>query len=58
MHHTGFPFSNASYSLSKEAFDADRGMWVANRNQELYPAPYSYARERASLTFAPLELGD
>lgn len=32
-------------SLSKEAFDTERGLWLANDNNELYPNPHSYARE-------------
>jgi ubiquitin-protein ligase E3 C len=32
--------------LSKEAFDTDRGLWLATAQQELYPNPHSYAKER------------
>lgn len=36
-------------SLSKEVFDTDRGLWLATKEQELYPNPHSYAREQAQL---------
>lgn len=36
-------------SLSKEAFDTDRGLWLATKEQELYPNPHSYARESSQL---------
>lgn len=32
-------------SLCKEVFDTDRGLWLANKKNELYPAPHSYATE-------------
>jgi hypothetical protein len=32
--------------LSKEVFDANRGLWLATQQQELYPNPHSYATER------------
>ena len=32
-------------SLSKEAFDIDRGLWLETANHELYPAATSYARD-------------
>jgi ubiquitin-protein ligase E3 C len=31
--------------LTKEAFDTDRGLWLATARQELYPNPHSYAKE-------------
>lgn len=33
-------------SLCKEVFDTDRGLWLANMKNELYPNPHSYATER------------
>ena len=38
-------------SLSKEAFDTDRGLWRANTAQELYPAPHAYALESRNLAW-------
>ncbi|KIY44521.1 HECT-domain-containing protein [Fistulina hepatica ATCC 64428] len=35
--------------LCKEVFDTDRGLWLANTNNELYPNPHSYATESHSL---------
>lgn len=32
-------------SLSKEAFDTNRGLWLATNQNELYPNPHSYATE-------------
>ncbi|KAJ9100578.1 hypothetical protein QFC21_003622 [Naganishia friedmannii] len=32
-------------SLSKEAFDTDRGLWLSTSQNELYPNPHSYAKE-------------
>jgi ubiquitin-protein ligase E3 C len=36
-------------ALSKEAFDTERGLWLSNYNNELYPNPHSYARESDQL---------
>lgn len=36
-------------SLCKEVFDTDRGLWLANKEHELYPNPHSYATERTYL---------
>ena len=33
-------------SLCKEVFDTDRGLWLANVKNELYPNPHAYATER------------
>ena len=33
-------------SLSKEVFDTDRGLWLMNKKNELYPNPHGYATER------------
>jgi hypothetical protein len=32
--------------LSKEVFDSDRGLWLANKKNELYPNHGSYPTER------------
>jgi ubiquitin-protein ligase E3 C len=37
--------------LSKEAFDTDRGLWLATKDQEIYPNPHSYARESTQLSW-------
>ena len=34
-------------SLCKEVFDMDRGLWLANVKNELYPNPHAYATECA-----------
>lgn len=34
------------FRLTKEAFDTERGLWLATARQELYPNPHSYAKER------------
>ena len=39
--------------LCKEVFDTDRGLWLMNKNNELYPNPHAYATER---TFSLLDL--
>lgn len=36
-------------SLSKEAFDTDRGLWLSTSQNELYPNPHSYAKEGRSV---------
>jgi ubiquitin-protein ligase E3 C len=38
-------------SLCKEVFDTDRGLWLANKKNELYPNPHSYATEQHSLNW-------
>lgn len=45
------PSDRALDSLSKEAFDTDRGLWLATQEQELYPNPHSYAREATQLSW-------
>ena len=32
-------------SLCKEVFDTDRGLWLANVKNELYPISHAYATE-------------
>lgn len=47
----GGVFKEFLTSLSKEAFDNDRGLWLATPQQELYPNPHAYARESANLAW-------
>lgn len=35
----------------KEAFDTNRGLWLANDQQEIYPNPHSYAQEPEALAW-------
>lgn len=42
----GGVFKEFFTELCKEAFDTNRGLWLANKENELYPNPHSYARER------------
>ncbi|KAI9436155.1 hypothetical protein BJY52DRAFT_1386801 [Lactarius psammicola] len=37
--------------LTKEVFDSDRGLWLANKKNELYPSHGSYATEPHSLNW-------
>jgi hypothetical protein len=48
----GGVFKEFFTSLCKEVFDTDRGLWLANKKNELYPNPHSYATERK----CPLQL--
>lgn len=41
----GGVFKEFFTSLCKEVFDTDRGLWLANKKNELYPNPHSYATE-------------
>ena len=41
----GGVFKEFLTSLCREVFDTDRGLWLANKKNELYPAPHSYATE-------------
>lgn len=41
----GGVFKEFFTSLCKEVFDTDRGLWLATKNNELYPNPHSYAKE-------------
>ncbi|EIW51561.1 HECT-domain-containing protein [Trametes versicolor FP-101664 SS1] len=47
----GGVFKEFLTSLCKEVFDSDRGLWLANKKNELYPAPHSYATEAHSLAW-------
>lgn len=38
-------------SLNKEAFDTERGLWLTNYNNELYPNPHQYATEPHQLAW-------
>lgn len=44
----GGVFKEFLTSLCKEVFDTNRGLWLANTKNELYPAPHAYATERES----------
>lgn len=44
-------FKEFLHDLSKEAFDAERGLWLANANNELYPNTHSYATESHQLAW-------
>ncbi|KAK0440763.1 HECT-domain-containing protein [Armillaria borealis] len=47
----GGVFKEFFTSLCKEVFDTDRGLWLANNNNELYPNPHGYAKEGHSLSW-------
>ncbi|KZT00431.1 HECT-domain-containing protein [Laetiporus sulphureus 93-53] len=47
----GGVFKEFLTSLCKEVFDTDRGLWLANKANELYPNPHSYATESHSLSW-------
>lgn len=36
--------------LAKEVFDPARGLWLSTSQNELWPNPHSYAKEREYLT--------
>ena len=42
----GGVFKEFFTSLCREVFDTDRGLWLANKKNELYPNPHAYATER------------
>ena len=42
----GGVFKEFLTDLTKEVFDSDRGLWLANKKNELYPSHGSYATER------------
>ncbi|GMK53858.1 hypothetical protein CspeluHIS016_0104440 [Cutaneotrichosporon spelunceum] len=44
-------FKEFLHKLSKEAFDTERGLWLANLRNELYPNPHSYASEPHQLAW-------
>lgn len=37
--------------MSKEVFDTDRGLWLATKEQEIYPNPHTYAKESNQLSW-------
>ncbi|KAF9456890.1 hypothetical protein BDZ94DRAFT_1274548 [Collybia nuda] len=47
----GGVFKEFFTSLCKEVFDTDRGLWLANKKNELYPNPHAYATEGHSLNW-------
>ncbi|KAJ6561884.1 hypothetical protein B0H19DRAFT_1026705 [Mycena capillaripes] len=47
----GGVFKEFFTSLCKEVFDTDRGLWLANKKNELYPNPHSYAVESHNLNW-------
>ncbi|KAI9447283.1 hypothetical protein BJY52DRAFT_1428505 [Lactarius psammicola] len=47
----GGVFKELLTDLTKEEFDSDRGLWLANKKNELYPSHGSYATEPHSLNW-------
>ncbi|KAG6810699.1 hypothetical protein H0H92_010698 [Tricholoma furcatifolium] len=47
----GGVFKEFFTELCKEVFDTDRGLWLANTKNELYPNPHGYATESHSLSW-------
>ncbi|KAJ7830890.1 HECT-domain-containing protein [Mycena olivaceomarginata] len=47
----GGVFKEFFTSLCKEVFDSDRGLWLANKKNELYPNPHTYAVESHNLNW-------
>lgn len=47
----GGVFKEFFTSLCKEVFDTDRGLWLVNKKNELYPNPHAYATELHSLNW-------
>ncbi|KAG6876550.1 hypothetical protein C0992_012473 [Termitomyces sp. T32_za158] len=47
----GGVFKEFFTSLCTEVFDTDRGLWLANKKNELYPNPHRYAVESHSLNW-------
>lgn len=45
----GGVFKEFLTSLTKEVFDVNKGLWLVNKDQELYPNSHSYSRESVSL---------
>ena len=41
----GGVFKEFFTELCKEVFDTDRGLWLANKKNELYPSSSTYAKE-------------
>jgi ubiquitin-protein ligase E3 C len=53
----GGVFKEFFTDLSKEVFDSDRGLWLTNKKNELYPNHGSYATQRKRLFHAPPFIG-
>ncbi|KAJ7148938.1 HECT-domain-containing protein [Mycena crocata] len=47
----GGVFKEFFTALCKEVFDTDRGLWLANKKNELYPNPHAYAIESHNLNW-------
>ncbi|KII83229.1 hypothetical protein PLICRDRAFT_180633 [Plicaturopsis crispa FD-325 SS-3] len=47
----GGVFKEFFTSLCREVFDTDRGLWLATKQNELYPNPHAYATEPHSLNW-------
>ncbi|KAG8852075.1 hypothetical protein FRB91_007040 [Serendipita sp. 411] len=47
----GGVFKEFLTSLSREVFDTNRGLWLATKQQELYPNSHSYAKESHQLNW-------
>ncbi|TEB27548.1 HECT-domain-containing protein [Coprinellus micaceus] len=47
----GGVFKEFFTELCREVFDTDRGLWLANKKNELYPNPHAYATEPHSLNW-------
>ncbi|KAH9812750.1 hypothetical protein DFH28DRAFT_392310 [Melampsora americana] len=45
----GGVFKEFLTSLTKDIFDTNKGLWLVNQNQELYPNPHTYSQEPLSL---------
>ncbi|WAR60281.1 hypothetical protein PtB15_9B218 [Puccinia triticina] len=45
----GGVFKEFLTSLTTEVFDVNKGLWLVNKNQEIYPNPHSYSRQPLSL---------
>ncbi|KNE99767.1 hypothetical protein PSTG_07054 [Puccinia striiformis f. sp. tritici PST-78] len=45
----GGVFKEFLTSLTKEIFDINKGLWLVNKNMEIYPNPHSYSKSPVSL---------
>ena len=48
----GGVFKEFFTSLCKEVFDTDRGLWLANVKNELYPNPHVYSTEGRTFPYS------
>lgn len=46
----GGVFKEFLTELGREAFDVNRGLWMVNGQNEIYPATGAWARERTSFS--------